>query len=190
MLAIGWTGMVLIVLGVLVLYLIISYNKIIKMKLRRDNAFADIDVQLKMRFDLIGNLVNTVKGYASHEKDTLTKLTEARTNFMNANGVEDKVNANNQLTGALKSLFAVSENYPELKANTNFLELQTELSDIENKLAASRRYFNASTREYNTAIQVFPSNIIANMFGFKAYNYFELEGAEAEQAKNAPKVEF
>ncbi|PID34742.1 MAG: hypothetical protein CR971_01690 [candidate division SR1 bacterium] len=187
---IGGTGIILIVLGVLILYFIVSYNKIIKLKLRRENAFADIDVQLKLRFDLIGNLVNTVKGYASHEKETLTKLTEARTNFMNANGVEDKVNANNQLTGALKSLFAVSENYPDLKANTNFLELQAELSDIENKLAASRRYFNAATREYNTVIQVFPSNIIANMFGFNAYNYFELEGAEAEQIKQAPKVKF
>ncbi len=188
--AIGWTGLIVIVLVVLVLFFIVSYNGIVKLKLRRENAFADIDVQLKLRFDLVENLVNTVKGYATHEKETLEKVTAARTSFMNANGVEDKVNANNQLTGALKSLFAVSESYPDLKANTNFLELQTELSDIENKLAASRRYFNAATREYNTKIQIFPSNIIANMFGFKVYNYFELEGAEAEQAKKAPKVKF
>lgn len=186
-----WTPwIILIVIVVLVLFLIMAYNRIIKLKLRRENAFADIDVQLKLRFDLIENLVNTVKGYASHEKDTLERLTKARTDFMNAQWVEDKVAANNQLTGALKSLFAVSENYPDLKANTNFLQLQTELSDIENKLAASRRYFNAATREYNTAIQVFPNNMIANSFWFKVSNYFELDESEAELVKKAPKVEF
>lgn len=184
------TGIILIALVVIVLFFIMSYNGIIKLKLNRENAFADIDVQLKLRFDLVANLVNTVKGYASHEKETLEKVTQARTSFMNASGVEAKVAANNQLTGALKSLFAVSENYPDLKANTNFLKLQTELSDIENKLAASRRYFNSATKEYNTKIQVFPSNIIANMFGFKVLEFFELEEWEKAKVQKAPKVEF
>ena len=159
----------------------------VSLKNNRENAFADIDVQLKLRFDLVENLVNTVKGYATHEKETLQNLTDARTSFLYANGVEGKLEANNQLTGALKSLFAVAENYPDLKANQNFLELQTELSDIENKLAAARRFFNSATREYNTSIQSFPSNLIANHFGFTQVEFFELDD---EAAKKAPKVQF
>ena len=163
------------------------YNRLVSLKNNRENAFADIDVQLKLRFDLVENLVNTVKGYATHEKETLQNLTDARTSFLHANGVEGKLEANNQLTGALKSLFAVAENYPDLKANQNFLELQTELSDIENKLAAARRFFNSATREYNTSIQSFPSNLIANHFGFTQVEFFELDD---EAAKSATKVQF
>ena len=157
----------LIVLGVvalLVIYLVTLYNGLVALKNNRENAFADIDVQLLNRFDLVENLVSTVKGYAAHEKATLQGLTDARTRFMSAQTVDAKLEASNQLTGALKSLFAVSENYPDLKANTNFLQLQNELSDIENKLAAARRFFNATTKEYNTAIQTFPGNLIAKHF--------------------------
>ena len=157
----------LIVLGVaalLVIYLVTLYNGLVTLKNNRENAFADIDVQLLNRFDLVENLVSTVKGYAAHEKVTLQGLTDARTRFMSAQTVDAKLEASNQLTGALKSLFSVSENYPDLKANTNFLQLQNELSDIENKLAAARRFFNATTKEYNTAIQTFPGNLIAKHF--------------------------
>ena len=143
------------------------YNRLVSLKNNRENAFADIDVQLKLRFDLVENLVNTVKGYATHEKETLQNLTDARTSFLHANGVEGKLEANNQLTGALKSLFAVAENYPDLKAN--------------------RRFFNSATREYNTSIQSFPSNLIANHFGFTQVEFFELDD---EAAKSAPKVQF
>ena len=156
-----------IILGIvalLVIYLVTLYNGLVALKNNRENAFADIDVQLLNRFDLVENLVSTVKGYAAHEKATLQGLTDARTRFMSAQTVDAKLEASNQLTGALKSLFAVSENYPDLKANTNFLQLQNELSDIENKLAAARRFFNATTKEYNTAIQTFPGNLIAKHF--------------------------
>ena len=157
----------LIVLGVvalLLIYLVTLYNGLVALKNNRENAFADIDVQLLNRFDLVENLVSTVKGYAAHEKATLQGLTDARTRFMSAQTVDAKLEASNQLTGALKSLFAVSENYPDLKANTNFLQLQNELSEIENKLAAARRFFNATTKEYNTAIQTFPGNLVAKHF--------------------------
>ena len=155
---------VLGVIALLVIYLVTLYNGLVTLKNNRENAFADIDVQLLNRFDLVENLVSTVKGYAAHEKATLQGLTDARTRFMSAQTVDAKLEASNQLTGALKSLFAVSENYPDLKANTNFLQLQNELSDIENKLAAARRFFNATTKEYNTAIQTFPGNLIAKHF--------------------------
>ncbi len=160
-----------------------KYNGIIQLRNVREQAFANIDVQLKQRFDLIPNLLETVKWYAKHEKETLENITKARTRFLDAsaNGsTSGKVQADNMLTGALKSLFAVSENYPELKANTNFLQFQTELSDIENKIAASRRWFNAATQEYNTYIQMFPTNIIAGMFGFKKSEMFEADNNEKE----------
>lgn len=173
--------------ALLVVMVVVMYNRLVTLKNNRENAFADIDVQLKLRFDLVENLVNTVKGYATHEKETLKKLTEARTNFMHSSSVEGKIEANNQLTGALKSLFAVAESYPDLKANQNFLQLQSELSDIENKLAAARRFFNATTREFNTATQTFPSNLIAKNFGFTEVAFFELDD---EAAKKAPKVSF
>ena len=182
-----WLRITLGVLFLIVIWAISLYNRLVSLKNNRENAFADIDVQLKLRFDLVENLVNTVKGYAAHEKETLQNLTDARTSFLHANGVEGKLEANNQLTGALKTLFAVAENYPDLKANQNFLELQSELSDIENKLAAARRFFNSATREYNTSIQSFPSNLIANHFGFTQVEFFELDD---EAAKKAPKVQF
>lgn len=179
-----------IILGIvalLVIYLVTLYNGLVALKNNRENAFADIDVQLLNRFDLVENLVSTVKGYAAHEKATLQGLTDARTHFMSAQTVDAKLEASNQLTGALKSLFAVSENYPDLKANTNFLQLQNELSDIENKLAAARRFFNATTKEYNTAIQTFPGNLIAKHFWHTQVPFFELED---QAVKKAPKVEF
>ena len=182
-----WLRITFGVLFLIVIWAISLYNRLVSLKNNRENAFADIDVQLKLRFDLVENLVNTVKGYATHEKETLQNLTDARTSFLHANGVEGKLEANNQLTGALKTLFAVAENYPDLKANQNFLELQSELSDIENKLAAARRFFNSTTREYNTSIQSFPSNLIANHFGFTQVEFFELDD---EAAKKAPKVQF
>ncbi|PZM86845.1 MAG: LemA family protein [candidate division SR1 bacterium] len=175
------------IIALLIITVIVIYNRLVTLKNNRENAFADIDVQLKLRFDLIENLVNTVKGYTTHEKETLQKVTDARTNFMHSNSVEGKIEANNQLTGALKSLFAVVESYPDLKANENFLQLQAELSDIENKLAAARRFFNAMTRELNTAIQTFPSNLIAKNFGFTQVKFFELDN---ETEKKAPKVQF
>lgn len=173
--------------ALIAIVLIGLYNRLVGLRNNRENAFADIDVQLTNRFDLVENLINTVKGYANHEKQTLQDITNARTSFLNADNVEGKLEANNQLTGALKSLFAVSENYPELKANENFLQLQTELSDLENKLAAARRFFNATTREYNTAIQSFPANMLAKSFGFEQATFFELED---EAARKAPKVQF
>ena len=179
-----------IILGIvalLVIYLVTLYNGLVALKNNRENAFADIDVQLLNRFDLVENLVSTVKGYAAHEKATLQGLTDARTHFMSAQTVDAKLEASNQLTGALKSLFEVSENYPDLKANTNFLQLQNELSDIENKLAAARRFFNATTKEYNTAIQTFPGNLIAKHFWHTQVPFFELED---QAVKKAPKVEF
>lgn len=179
-----------IILGVVALvliYVVMLYNRLVALKNNREGAFADIDVQLLNRFDLVENLVNTVKGYASHEKETLQGITNARTHFMSAQTIDSKLEASNQLTGALKTLFAVSENYPDLKANTNFLQLQSEISDLENKLAAARRFFNATTKEYNTATQTFPSNIIANLFGFTQVEFFELDD---ESAKKAPKVQF
>ena len=170
-----------IIIGIIVILVVILYNRLVKLKNNRENAFADIDVQLKLRFDLVENLVNTVKGYATHEQETFQKVIEARNSFAHAGSVDSKIAADNQLTGALKSIFALAESYPELKANENFLELQTELSDIENKLAAARRFFN------NNAIQTFPSNFIAGMFGFKTEKSFELDDVSE---RKAPKVKF
>lgn len=181
-----WT-IVLIIAWVLVLFAIIKYNWLIKLRNNIRNAFADIDVQMKMRFDLIENLVNTVKWYATHEKETLEKLTKARTNFLNADNTNEKLAADNMLDGALKNLFAVAENYPDLKANQNFLQLQNELSDIENKIAAARRFYNSSINEYNSSIESFPTNIVARIFGFKYEEFFEVEN---EEEKKVPKVKF
>jgi len=177
----------LIALWAIVLYTIAKYNILVKLRNNIRNAFADIDVQMKLRFDLIENLVNTVKWYATHEKDTLEKLTKARTNFMNAGSTNEKLVADNMLSWALKSLFAVSENYPDLKANQNFLQLQTELSDIENKIASSRRFFNSSTNEYNSSIESFPTSIIAKIFWFKKEEFFAIT---EEKEKATPKVQF
>lgn len=180
------TGLItLIVIAVIVLWLIATYNGLIRLKNRVDEAWSDIDVQLKRRYDLIPNLVETVKGYATHERELFEKVTEARTRAMNAGTTHDKAEAENMLSGTLKSLFAVSENYPDLKANTNFLELQRELSDTENKIQASRRFYNGNVMEYNTKIQVFPTNMFAGMLNFAKREFFEIDGAEREPVKVA-----
>ena len=180
---------VLAVLAVFVLWIILGYNRLVALTNRVAEAWSDIDVQLKRRYDLIPNIVETVKGYATHEKDTLAKVTEMRTRAMNAGTVEEHAAAENMLTGALKSLFAVAESYPDLKANTNFLELQRELSDTENKIQAARRFYNSVVQELKNALEQFPSNIIGSTFGFKPSDFFAL--AENEQAAKEPvKVSF
>jgi len=166
-----------------IIYYISLNNKIVGLEETVGNAWSDIDVQLRMRFDLVDNLVETVKWYAKHEKDTFKEVIEARNKFATATDVKSKAEADNMLTTSLKSLFALSEAYPELKANENFLNLQSELSDIENKIASARRYFNAATREYNTLIKQFPANVL---FHKEPKDYFE----GLEEAKKAPKVKF
>ena len=183
----GW-----IILGVivaLVLWAITIYNGLVALRQRANQAFADIDVQLKQRHDLIPNLVETVKGYASHERGTLEAVVQARNAAIAAPGVEQKVAAENMLTGALRQLFALSEAYPDLKANTNFQQLQMELSDIENKLAASRRFFNNAVQEYNTGIEQFPAALFASAFGFTHRTFFDL-GESRPQLEQAPSVKF
>ncbi len=175
---------ILVILGLLILWAIALYNRFVRLRTRSEEAWADIDVQLKRRFDLIPNLIETVKGYAAHEQGVLTQVTEARTRAMNAQTVAEHGEAENMLSGALKSLFAVSENYPALRANENFLELQRELSDTENKIQAARRFFNTNVRDLNIAVETFPSNIIANWFRFTKKEFFEL--AEGEQAAREP----
>ena len=181
-----------IVLGILalvVLWVVFSYNGFVSLRNRAKEAWSDIEVQMKRRYDLIPNLIETVKGYAAHESQTLSKVTEARTAAMGAQTVGQHAEAENMLTGALKSLFAVSESYPDLKANTNFLELQRELSDTENKIMASRRFYNTTVQALNTAVEQFPGNVIAGGFGFTQMELFEL--AESEQAAKEPvKVAF
>lgn len=159
----------------LALYVIVTYNGLIKLRNRIQNAWAQIDVQLRRRYDLIPNLVETVKGYAKHEQGTFEAVTQARANAINAQGPADQARAENMITGALKSLFAVSEAYPDLKANQNFLSLQEELSGTEGRISYARQYYNDSVLRMNTKIQTFPSNILANMFGFKEHEYFEAD---------------
>jgi LemA protein len=178
---------ILAVLAVMGLWIVMIYNGLIKLKVRTNEAWSDIDVQLKRRYDLIPNLINTVKGYATHEKELFENVTKARANAMNAQNPEEKAGAENMLSGALKSLFAVSENYPQLRANENFLELQRELSDTENKIQASRRFYNGNVRDLNTKIQVFPDSIVANMLKIGKREFFEIE---EEKEKETPKVEF
>lgn len=180
---------VLGVLALIVLWVVLSYNGFVSLRNRAKEAWSDIEVQMKRRYDLIPNLIETVKGYAAHESQTLQSVTEARTAAMGAQTVEQHAAAENMLTGALKSLFAVSESYPDLKANTNFLELQRELSDTENKIMASRRFYNSTVQSLNTAVEQFPGNLIASPFGFKQMDLFEL--TEAESAAREPvKVSF
>ncbi|PIR94531.1 hypothetical protein COT97_00605 [Candidatus Falkowbacteria bacterium CG10_big_fil_rev_8_21_14_0_10_39_11] len=183
----GTVGLIILAVVVVVaIWLVGIYNGLIKFKNRTDEAWSDIDVQLKRRYDLIPNLVNTVKGYASHESETFEKVTEARTKAMSAQGAQEKGEAENMLSQTLKSIFALAEAYPELKANENFLKLQDELSDTENKIQAARRFYNGNVRDFNTKIQVFPTNMVAGMLGFKKYEFFE---AGEEEKKNV-KVEF
>jgi LemA protein len=183
----GW--IVLGVIVVVILWAITIYNGLVALRQRVNQSFADIDVQLKQRHDLIPNLVETVKGYAAHERGTLEAVVQARNAAMAAPGVEQKVAAENMLTGALKSLFALSESYPDLKANQNFQQLQAELTDIENKLAASRRFFNNAVQEYNTGIQQFPAALFAGIFGFSQREFFDVGGDRA-QLEQAPSVKF
>ena len=180
---------VAVVAVVLIIWFIMMYNGLVKLRNNRENAFANIDVQLKQRYDLVPQLVNTVKGYATHEKETLDKVTTARAAAMNATTVDEKVAADKVLSGALAGLRISLEAYPELKANQNFLQLQNELADIENKLSAARRFFNSTTRELNNACEVFPSNIVAGMFGFKRASMYE--ATESRDSLNkAPEIKF
>lgn len=183
----------LIIIGVVVLialWAIGIYNNLVGLRNNRENAFANIDVQLKQRYDLIPNLVNAVKGYAAHEKETLERVIALRNQAMGATNINDKIQAENQLSSALAGLKVTVEAYPELKANTNFLQLQTELADIENKLAAVRRFFNSATKEYNTAVQVFPASLFAGMFGFHKEPMFEVAPEERAIVEKAPEVKF
>lgn len=182
-----YTGYILLGLGLVVLgYFWLTYNALVTARLRIKEALSHIDVQLKRRADLIPNLVETVKGYAKHEKELLENVTKARTSLMNATTVHEKAEANNMLSDTLKSLFAVAENYPNLRANENFLNLQQELSDTENKIAASRQFMNSTVLDYNTKLQTFPSNIIASIFRFTPEEFF----AASEEEKKEVKVQF
>ena len=183
----GW--IVLGVIVVIVLWVISVYNRLVTLRQRVGQAFADIDVQLKQRHDLIPNLVETVKGYAAHERGTLEAVIQARNTAMAAQGPAQQAAAENMLSGTLRQLFALSESYPDLKANTNFQQLQAELTDIENKLAASRRFFNNSVQEYNTGIQQFPAALFAGIFGFAPREFFDV-GEERKTLDQAPQVKF
>jgi LemA protein len=183
------TWVVLGIIAAIVIWAIMAYNSLVAMAQRVNQAFADIDVQLKQRSDLIPNLIETVKGYAAHERGTLDAVVKARNAALAAPTPDAKVAAENILSGALKQLFALSEAYPDLKANQNFQQLQTELSDIENKLAAARRFFNNAVSEYNSGIQQFPAALFAGMFGFQQRQFFDL-GAERQQLDKAPQVKF
>jgi len=177
----------LLVLIVVIAYSVITYNGLVVAKQKVKNAWSQIDVQLQRRFDLIPNFVETVKGYMAHEKDTLAKVTELRTSWANAGTVNEKAELNNQLSGALKTIMAVSENYPDLKANQNFLDLQEELRNTENKISFSRQFYNDSVTIYNTKLEVFPSNLIAGWFKFTAETLF---ATESEEARKNVKVDF
>src|SRR5690348_5706482 len=183
----GW--IVLGVIVVLVLWIIMIYNQLVAMRQRVGQSFADVDVQLKQRHDLVPNLVETVKGYAAHERGTLEAVVQARNAAMTAQGPAQMAQAENQLSGALRQLFALSEAYPDLKANQNFQQLQMELSDLENKIAAARRFFNNAVQEYNTGIQQFPAVLLAGPTGFTQKEFFDL-GAERAAVSQAPQVKF
>jgi LemA protein len=183
-----WIILAIVVL--IVIFLWVAYNSLITLKIRVDEAWSDITVQLKRRLDLIPNLVETVKGYAKHESGVFEKVTQARANALNAKGVKETAAAENQFEGALKSLFAVAEAYPDLKASQNFVELQQELVDTEDKIQASRRFYNGGVRDLNTKIQTFPSNIIAGIFGFKNREFYQLDEAEQKQAEKPVDVKF
>lgn len=170
----------LIIIVLLVVAAIAIYNGLIQSRNRVDEAWSDIEVQLKRRYDLIPNLVNTVKGYAKHEEGVFTKVTDARSRAMGATAPADKLAAENQLSQTIKSLFAVAESYPELKANQNFLSLQSDLTDTEDKIQAARRFYNGNVRDYNTKLQTFPTNLFANMFGFAAKVFFDIDEKGAE----------
>lgn len=175
---------------ILVIFVISLYNRLVAFKNNRENAFADIDVQLKQRHDLIPQLVNSVKGYMEHEAGVLTRVTEARSRAMGATSIAGKIAAEQELGTALQGLRIQVEAYPDLKANTNFLQLQNEISDVENKLAAARRYFNSATKEFNVAVQSFPSNIMAGIFGFRTEPMFDVGTTDRERLDKAPEIKF
>ncbi|MDO8436499.1 MAG: LemA family protein [bacterium] len=177
------TRVILIIVVALILWAILTFNKLIALKNRAKEAWSDIDVQLKRRYDLIPNLVETVKGYAAHERELFEKVTQARASAMGAQTIKEKGEAENMLSSTLKSLFAVAENYPDLKASVNFLELQRELTDTEDKIQAARRFYNGNVRDLNITIESFPANIFASVFGFKQAEFFEIEGVEKEPVK-------
>ncbi len=179
-------AIILIIVAVVIIWLIGSYNRLITLKNRAKEAWSDIDVQLKRRHDLIPNLVETVKGYAAHEREIFEKVTQARAAAMNANGLKEKGEAENMLSSTLKSLFAVAENYPDLKASTNFLELQRDLRDTEDKIQAARRFYNGNVRDLNIQIETFPANMVANLFNFGKMDFFQVEEGE----KEVPSVKF
>ena len=185
------TTIIIIVSVVIFLLLLVSfYNQLVKLRNNRENAFANIDVQLKQRHDLIPQLLETVKGYMKHEEKVLTNVTAARSGALNASTISEKIAAENQLTSALSGLNVAVEAYPDLKASSNFMQFQEEISDIENKLSAVRRFFNSSTKEYNNAVETFPSNVIAGMFSFKKEPMFDLGVAQRKQLDEAPKISF
>ena len=185
------TGIIILVIVVLLAIWCVSlYNNLVKLRNNRENAFANIDVQLKQRHDLVPQLVATVKGYATHEREVLQRVTEARTAAMGATTINDKINAENALTSALAGLKVSLEAYPDLKANQNFMQLQNEIADLENKLAAVRRFFNSATRELNNAVETFPSNIFAKMFVFKKEPMFEVPQEERAIYDKAPEIKF
>lgn len=180
---------VIVVVVILAAWLVSMYNSLVKMRNNRENAFADIDVQLKQRHDLVPQLVETVKGYAAHEKDTLERVINARNGAIGAKTIDEKIVAENALSSALSGLKITLEAYPDLKANQNFLQLQEEIADLENKLSSVHRYFNSATKEYNNAVETFPSNILAGMFGFRKEVMFDL-GEQRAALEEAPKIKF
>jgi LemA protein len=183
---------VLVILGIIVLLILMAvslYNRLVRLRNNREQAFADVDVQLKQRHDMIPQLVDSVKGYMGHERGVLTEITEARASAMKATSINDKIAAENRLSTALDGLKVAVEAYPDLKASQNFLDLQNEIADIENKIAAARRFFNSATKELNVATEVFPSNIVATLFNFKREPMFEL-GDQRAAAEQPPKIQF
>lgn len=183
------TIVIIVIAGILIvlaLYVIGVYNKLVNAKNKVANQFSQVDIQLKRRADLIPNLVETVKGYTKHEEGTLTAVIEARNKAVSAGTVNEKIAANNELTGALNKLFALTEAYPELKANENFLSLQNDLKETEDKITYARQFYNDSAMGFNNLVEMFPSNIVANIFGFKKYEYFKID----EKEKETPKVKF
>ena len=177
----GIVWILLILILILIIYVIIQYNNLVSLRMNVKNAWSQIDVLLQRRFDLIPNLVETVKGYMEHEKETLEKVAQLRTSWASASSIQDKVNLDNELSATLKSIMAISENYPELKANQNFMELSKELSNTEDTIASSRQFYNNCVTKYNTKLEVFPSNIIAGMFNFTSSELFKVESNEVKQ---------
>jgi LemA protein len=180
----------IVIVGLMVVSAIGIYNGLVNRRVRTENAWSQIDVQLKRRYDLIPNLVETVKGYAAHERQTLENVIQARNMAVSAKTVAEHAQAENLLTGALKSLFAVSEAYPDLKANVNFRALQEELTATENRIGFARQHYNDTAAQYNAALQRFPGNLVAGMFGFQPADYFQLDAGEAEAVRRAPQVKF